>query len=410
MKTEKTNHYKYIRKTRMIFMMLMALCLVACSSSKQDDPLVPEPEPTPTPTPAPQQVSINFGGKSGSWTETPVSRSASNTTSTGLETLYQSFKVWGYKATSSSEGNNSTNPTTQNVMDGYIGNYVKKTAESTSSNTADWEYVGISNPNLLSPQTIKYWDYAAEDYRFFAYAAQPNTIAKVTTNDMTASDGTTSKYLSISLPIAYSENANASDVPYVSSLWFSDNHTTPEKYGKCVTLTFAPLIAKLRIKFVYQDGSEGGDDITDIKFRDNRFITAPSTADTPLAGKIKVSYPLSGTPSDTSPQYAWSYQEVAANDKGNIVFTTANKWYYVLPLGLMEDYEQGPYTITAKIKGNEASATVPATYMQWKVGFQYTYIFKLSQAGTDITFSDLEVEQWLPGKNLDNNGSGTAGW
>lgn len=385
----------------------MALCLVACSSSKQDDPLVPEPEPTPTPTPDPQIVSINFGGKSGSWTDAPVSRSASNTTSTGLETLYQSFKVWGYKATSSSEGNNSTNPTTQNVMDGYIVNYVKNTTESTSSNTADWEYVGISNPNLLSSQTIKYWDYAAEDYRFFAYAAQPNTIAKVTTNDMTASDGTTSKYLSISLPIAYSENANASVVPYASELWYSDNHTTTEKYGKCVTLTFAPLAAKVRFKFTLPESIISAN-ITDVKFQDNRYITSPTKADTPLGGNIQVLYPLAGKPSDTSPQYTWNKDDVTQT--GQLIFTMADNWYIVPPVGLLTDYEQGPYTINALIDGKESSATVPSAYMQWRPGFQYTYVFKITKADTSITFDELQVEQWLPGSNIDNEGSGTVGW
>ena len=387
---------------------LMALCLVACSSSKQDDPFVPEP--TPTPTPEPQLVGINFGGKSGSWTDAPASRATSPTTSTtpiGLETLYQSFKVWGYKTTPSSEGNNTTNQTTQNVMDGYIVNYVKNTAGSTSSNTADWEYVGLSNPNLSSPQTIKYWDYAAEDYRFFAYAAQPNTTVHVTTGDMVISDGTSGKCLSISLPIAYSEDATASHVPYTSELWYSDNHTTTEKYGKCVTLTFAPLAAKVRFKFTLPESVVSAN-ITDVKFQDNRYIASPTTADTPLGCNIQVSYPLSGNPSGTSPQYAWSKDDVT--QKGQLILTTADHWYIVPPIGLLTEYEQGPYTINALIDGKESSATVPSAYMQWRPGFQYTYVFKITKADTSITFDELQVEQWLPGSNFDNEGSGTAGW
>ena len=73
-------------------------------------------------------------------------------------------------------------------------------------------------------------------------------------------------------------------------------------------------------------------------------------------------------------------------------------------------YEQGAYTITASIGGKTVSATVPAQYMQWKAGCQYTYIFKLSDTGDSISFNDLMVEQWLPGADIKNNGSGTEDW
>lgn len=73
-------------------------------------------------------------------------------------------------------------------------------------------------------------------------------------------------------------------------------------------------------------------------------------------------------------------------------------------------YKQGTYTISAIIDGNKTLATVPAEYMQWKAGYQYTYIFKITETGSLIAFSKLEVEEWLPGKEIDNNGNGTGGW
>lgn len=415
---------------------VLALCLASCSSSKQDDPLTPENPDTPNP----DLVSIGFGGNSGAWQDAPASRA--NNTRVGLESICKSFRVWGYKSIENETTENSastSNTTSQVVMDGYYVNYTQNTAGSSTSNTADWEYVGVSNPNS-SPQTIKYWDYSAKDYRFFAYA--PATL-KTTVETTTQTVGKT-----VSIPFDYSESATATSVPYASDLWYSNNNkqaTPPSSgaYGKCVTLTFAPLIAKVRFKFSYPDGSTGVS-ITDIKFRDSRYIDDEAQAKTPLKGSIVATYPLSETPtaqnpSDGSTRYApqvtWK-TSTATGATGALIFTTPweeekdalhildkaqwNKWYYVPPLGNAAEaadgtdgtssLAQGPYTITATIDGNHTSATVPAAYMQWKVGYQYTYIFKITQAGTGITFTDLQVEEWLPGTNFENQGNGTAGW
>ena len=145
---------------RFLTIPFMALCLASCSGSGQDDPNIPTP-----PAPNPDLVSIDFGGNSGAWQDAPDSRA---TDSKGLETLFKSFRVWGYK---------TTNNTPQIVMDGYNVNYTENTAGSTTSNAADWEYVGIKN------QTIKYWDYSASDYRFFAYAPADDANIKSSTDD-----------------------------------------------------------------------------------------------------------------------------------------------------------------------------------------------------------------------------------
>lgn len=125
----------------------------SCAGSGQEEPDVPtQPE-------EPKGVSISFGGNSGTWQDAPTTRANEET---GLETISKTFKVWGYKTT----GGNYTSGfnQSQNVMDAYTVNWTQQTANTTSSNTADWEYVGIAN------QTIKYWDYSATSYRFFAYS------------------------------------------------------------------------------------------------------------------------------------------------------------------------------------------------------------------------------------------------
>lgn len=396
----------------------LALCLLSCSSSGQDDPFLPAPTPK----------SIAFGGNSGNWQDT-TSRAGEG--ETGLETLFKSFRVWGYK-------NYAATPNSpQVIMDGYRVNFTQSSAGTTESNTADWEYVGLTHPKYSTTQTIKYWDYSASNYRFYAYtpAGAPITPASSTGNSSAPSTGSSSASSGtptstpedvFQIPFAYSEDATAISVPYISDLWFSDNTDATSLYGKCVTLRFSPLIAKVRFKFTYPANTKRIT-ITDILFGDSRYIKNPSSANTPLKGTITATYPLTGTETPTSytPSFAWKTSEktgatgflgltIPYEEEGDAIHllqdkTQYNKWYYVPPFNIAK-YTQGAYTISAIIDGNKTLATVPTEYMQWKAGYQYTYIFKITETGSLIAFSNLEVEKWLPGKEIDNNGNGTGGW
>lgn len=350
--------------TRILTISLMALCLFSCSPSSQDDPVVPD-----------DNAAIAFGGNSGTWQDA----STRATGTTGLETLFTSFKVWGKK---------TTDNTPQTVFDGY-----------TVAHETDWEYVGINN------QTVKYWDYSASDYRFWAYAPAD---ADITTTDK-----------SFKIRYTYNPDATATDMPYVSYLWYAQKQSAADSYGSCVTLTFAPVISKVRFRFNYPDGIESIS-IRGIQFGDIRFIADPTTAETPLGGTLTATYPTTDTPISNKPTLSLQNADtgqllltVPYEDENAAVHITPqvasyNKWYYVPPLADI-GYEQGAYAITASIDGKETTATVPAQYMQWKAGYQYTYIFKITEAGS-IAFSNLNVEQWLTGSNHDNNGTGTEGW
>lgn len=388
---------------RILTILLTAWCLFSCSS--QDDPIVPDPKPNP------QEVGISFGSNSGSWQD-----AATRATRTGLETMFKSFRVWSYKNLNTSS---TTKPTSQVVMDGYYVNYAQGTAGTDASNTADWEYVGTYNNTLQTLQTIKYWDYSATDYRFMAYSPADAKVTISSTNTEAVGLRTT-----FSFPYEYSADANALSTPYVSELWRSTNKTPGPLYGKCVTLTFTPLIAKVRFKFTYPEGTTLAS-INNLQFCDNRFAAAPTTADTPLRGTLAASYPLTAEPTDSNPILSWTLSK-GTNAKGPILLTVPyekaddvvhildnpelyEKWYYVPPLADM-GYSQGAYTIKATIDGVPTTASVPASYMQWKAGYQYTYVFKISESNPMITFSDLQVEEWVETKPADNDGSGTAGW
>lgn len=381
-----------MNKLSILTISVMTLCLLSCSSSEQDNPVIPEP----------QYGSISFGGNSGSWQDAPISRAGE----TGLETIATSFRVWGYKNTGGNKTDGFTNP--QNVMNGYIVNWKQpKTGE-----TGSWEYTGIENKELKTTQTIKFWDYSATCYRYFAFSPA-NT--KVTTT-LLSEDGSTANNLntatqtSFSIPFEYKENATAVTTPYISDLWLSDNQNFENrKYGECVKLTFAPIIAKVRFKFNYLKDTKIS--ITDIVFKN--INDAPS----PIEGKIIVSYPITGT--GTKASYKWVTTEPGTDPlKFTIPYeedtdlnhqaTERKKWYYVPPLG-DSNKPQGAYIITATIDGKKSTATIPAEYMQWKAGYQYTYIFKITEAGTVISFSNLQVEKWTESTPIQNSG-GTGGW
>ena len=378
----------------------LAICLLSCSTPEQDDLLIPEP----------QQGSISFGGNSGSWQDAPTSRAGE----TGLETIEKSFRVWGYKTTGGNHTDGFTDP--QKVMDGYIVNWIQPAAGGTCS----WEYSGIKNQKLNNAtQTVKYWDYSATCYRYFAFSPE---YAKVKTTllqeggNSTNQAGTTSEEgstnqtdkaskVSFQIPFQYDESAKSSSTPYISDLWLSDNQNfgDDKKYGACVKLTFAPIVTKVRIIFKYPEN------ITNISIKDISF--KQTAGDVPTAGNICITYPITGT--GTQHVYSWKTTQtgiinlsVPYEEEADKIHQTKErgKWYFVPPIG-----EQGTYTMTATINGKTSTAIIPEQYMQWKAGYQYTYIFKITEAGTVISFTKLQVEKWTESAPIQNTG-GTVGW
>lgn len=385
----------------------MALCLLSCSHSGQDDPFIP----------GSSESGIAFGGNSGNWQEAG-SRAWSQIGAragegeTGLETLFSSFRVWGFKTKTDThqDGGNGT-AVIQKVMDGYLVDWDLKNG---------WEYIGKQNTFLNTTQTIKYWDYSANSYRFMAYASKDAKDATViVTSSTDATQGTTV----FKIPYAFSNDATSTTTPYISELWVSNNQSTGQnKYGDQVKLTFAPLIAKVRFKFKYAEGQEP--EITEISFKDSRWQKdatgnwqwTANEAKTPIEGTIVISYPLSETNTQVSKD--WENTQVGPleltipyEEKDDAIHQTKTyqKWYYMPPMDIAK-YTQGTYIITANVNGNPVSATVDSKYTQWKAGCQYTYTFKISETNTSISFAEVQVEQWRENGVLDNNGNGTTDW
>lgn len=375
----------------------MALCLLSCSHSGQDDPFIP----------GSSESGIAFGGNSGNWQE---AGSRAGEGETKLETLFSSFRAWGYKTKTDAqqEGENGT-ASIQKVMEGYLVDW--------NATDKAWEYIGKHNATLNLTQTIKYWDYSASSYRFMAYAYNDKTT------EVTASTDANLSKTTFRIPYAFSNDATSTTTPYISELWVSNNQSTGQyKYGEQVKLTFAPLIAKVRFKFKYAEGQEP--EITKISFKDSRWQkdangnlqwTGTETT-TPIAGTIVISYPLSETNTTVSkkwedPKMGPLELTIPYEEENDAIHqtTTYQKWYYMPPMDIA-NYTQGSYTITANVNGNPVSATVNSEYTQWKAGCQYTYTFKISETNTSISFAEVQVEQWRENGVLDNNGNGTTDW
>ena len=43
--------------------------------------------------------------------------------------------------------------------------------------------------------------------------------------------------------------------------------------------------------------------------------------------------------------------------------------------------DQGTYTLSVKVNNEPRNVVVPAQYMNWQPGYEYTYIFKVTDAG-----------------------------
>ena len=398
-------HIYNIRCKVIVTILALATIFHSCSGERDED-IVPEVPSTPA-------KSIGFMG------ETPSVENFTRAGYVGLEKLVNNFKVWGSKTM----GGNATDGFSdmQHVMQGYKVLWKENTAGSTVTNTADWEYVGIYNSDLALGQTVKYWDFSATSYRFYGMAPYGNYLPTI------SDDGSTASF---TYQYDFADQAASATIPYYSDLWLSDNGKTySPAYATDVCLTFHSPITRVRFAFRYPDDIQPNRvNIRGISFTDSRFADAPSLATTPIHATLGIDYPLTGTESTVSTSWTGisggslvmtiPYEEtpihVGADD--------TKKWYYVLPLSkikgyddngtpddtsddngysLSTPYEQGSYTLTARINGKVKTATVPAELLQWKEGFSYTYYFKITDVG--ITF-DHYVEvytHWQAGVSED---------
>lgn len=365
---------------------------------------------------------INFGGDTGKITRATTNGNAA------AELLENNFVVVGFKGSNEDAANNENY-----AFDHYNVNFKDGSAFSTESNRAGWEYVNqdmkVKGTEPYAPlaqsasqQTIKYWDHSCASYDFIAFSMGKKDAASkyATPTHVDKAHLATAAY-------TLSGNVNT-----LSECYISDMKTVKEKeYNKTpVSMSFRHLASKVRMAlFEIVPGYV----ISDVKFyTDATSTTATADPEGTLignfnnSGTLTVYFPTTGTKHATEKDYNKAHVKFTASTvAGEVGVLTSKKFGAVnynnqaegtISAGTTylsqnaatpsycgdkdKDYYQNvlpsegkPSAITLRIDykltsvdGSKetinvtgATATVPAQYAEWKSGYAYTYIFKISQ-------------------------------
>lgn len=362
---------------------------------------------------------INFGGETGK-----ITRAGDAKEGAAAELLGKNFVLVGFKGSATAAAN------TTYAFDHYNVNYVDGTANTTESNTANWEYVnqdmtvkgatGSLSQSGAKQQTIKYWDHSCASYDFIAFSmgkGYKNGEATTTYAKPTAVQANSLGTAAYTL---------TGDANTLSECYISDLKTVKEaEYSnKAVAMSFRHLTSKVRIA-LYE--TVPGYVISDVKFysvAENGNSTDQGTLFGTFNnnGTLTVYFPTTGTANATNADYNKAHVKFASTETDATVSTkvfgkvnynnqkegqidankgflsqtstepsycgnTAKEYQTVLPAegkslpaNLRIDYKLTATDGTGEVinvKG--ATATVPAKYTEWKPGYAYTYIFKISQ-------------------------------
>lgn len=359
---------------------------------------------------------INFGGDTGKITR------ATSTGKTAAELLGSNFVVVGFKGSKTDVANNEVY-----AFDHYNVNFKDGSAFSTESNRAGWEYVNQdmtvngADKSLAqsgaTQQTIKYWDHSCASYDFIAFSmGKKDAASKYATPTHVDKDNLATA--------AYTLSGN---VNTLSECYISDMKTVTEpNYNKTsVSMSFRHLASKVRMAlFEIVPGYV----ISDVKFYTDATSTTTDNTEGTLIGKfnnsgtLTVFFPTTGTDHSTEKDYNKAHVSFTAsttagetgvlNHKGFGAVNYNNQAEGTIPAGktylsqnaadpsycgagyqnvLPSEGAASAITLridykltsvdgskeTINVKG--ATATVPAQYTEWKSGYAYTYIFKISQ-------------------------------
>lgn len=357
---------------------------------------------------------INFGGDTGKITRDP------STGKTAAELLENNFVVVGFKNNEKDAANNKVY-----AFDHYNVNFKDDPAFSSESNRAGWEYVnqdmtvkGTKPAASLAQsgvkqQTIKYWDHSCASYDFIAFSMGKGAASEYATPTHVDKDKLATA--------AYTLSGN---VNTLSECYISDMKTVEEKdYNTTsVSMSFRHLASKVRMALFE---TVPGYVISDVKFYDATSTTATANPEGTLIGKfnnsgtLTVYFPTTGTANATKEDYNKAHVKFTATEGENGVLnfkkfgavnyknqaegTISEGTTYLSQNAAKPSYcgagyqnvlpsEGAPSAITLRIDykltsvdgSNEtinvkgATATVPAEYTEWKSGYAYTYIFKIS--------------------------------
>ena len=349
-----------------------------------------------------------------------------------LSEFISDFKVYGINGDISGSGNAATFTKKNTVFPDYQVWHTENLANTTSTNTANWEYVGtVEGAYGSEEQTIKYWDEKRDGHYFWAIG------------DFSKRGGY--DYTESTLPdphVIEVENITQVDVQDDSKcLYFTKPKYVPKsKYGQPVTLTFLRYCSRIRIGF-YEDITQSGGDkrykVVGVDFYrvndDGTFNTneLPTTnvslrGNFVNEGKVRLTYTNASfkggdnidnvttetvpVENGTSKYMNFGVLNIAGTQSGALptsssqaLFTTNNGLQYtkVMPYNntegltlqcdiLVRNQNESQYT------QQNVMASIPAHYTNWQPNQSYTYIFKIvtTPDGAAIILANVEVESW----------------
>ena len=399
-------------------MTTIILTLAGCSSEEYiGDPSLHEANDTPP---------IQFDGG------TEVITRATSNTGTAPHKLDYQFKIYGVKSGA------TAGTDMQKVFVNYKVWHVDNSANTTTSNSSGWEYVGNTsttygsdNTPLDKEQTIKYWDYSAADYRFVA--GSPVSAFEYTINSTTEPntiETATIKGLAGHLEANATGTALTTNPVYVAK----PQIVGPDHYKEAVTFEFVRQQAQVRvgiyetipgyiisdIHFYTQDGTKSSNNNVILTSGTSGYFVGGTDGN----GLGTIKYDWTTSP----PSYTYTYDTegesatvssaqnwyggafVGSTEKRSstaaIKATSSNEAIVSNLFGTDKDMDtRGFFTVlptpsttvaapllikcdytlkstrdesfeTIDVKG--ATAAIPAAFTKWMPNTMYTYLFKIS--------------------------------
>lgn len=373
-------------------------------------------------------AAIQFGGG------TTKTHRATSTNTYDLEKL-QGNGFWVY-GTKHSAAEDKTATYDQAVYTNYYLIYKDGTANHTQSNTAGWEYVGVDNsnyrdnvtPNVTQAQTIKYWDYSATAYTFYAATAKPSDVeaGTVTIKKITADADATGSVYTKGYEVTLKDGATWDELYFadrkVISKTTDAEHGKHDVYGGEVNFTFRNALTKVRVamyetipgysvtidRFYYT--SVAGDDQETPEsrmFKADASNTPLETSETGVTYKVvyynkteasgqlenqpKMLPNAAGETGATKTVLALGNNLKQGTILSEIITTPTydtNGGNYTLFMPQADNDKtlslKVDYTLTSldgsgeEIHVKGATAVIPAKYLCWRPNYAYTYLFKIS--------------------------------
>ena len=409
-----------IMKKKFFFATVAIVALASCADQEY---IGESPSPSPNNGTSPEKT-IVFGSGTKALTR------ADRTGKEAADLLNKNFVFAGTK----SDGTIGTDY----VFDQYVSQWKENTANTTESNSNDWEYVGYtpaSTSAIATTQTIKYWDYSKSQYDFAAYSLGTGsaTASKINFSTM----GTQ----------AYTLTGSVADLKacYISDLVTAYNKTdgsdVADDFGKVVQFSFRSLATKIRLAF-YE--TIPGYSVKNIQFYPSAATDATASGTPTLFTASGVLPSGSGTMTVKFETTGWGNRSETDYNKAHVTFAQASgvdaattmtfdaladfataefnetasespavgwigrasnaatyaggleygtgKYYNILPLEAGAPLQlRIKYTLVStdgsgeSINVDNATAVIPAEFAKWNPNYAYTYIFKLSDLTNGYT-------------------------